>query len=84
MLIRENAECPAKAKEQRKHQNLKFMKKMEISQMENLQGGTGQSTANCINDWYSNHGWTSVLLWCTSALDPAVALTVAAACAVSS
>lgn len=37
------------------------MKKLELQQMESLQGGkNGQNTLDCFNDVYTNHGWASV------------------------
>ena len=59
------------------------MKKLEISQMENLQGGKtwGQNTMDCITDAYTNKGWASVAGWITTAFVPEMAVVVAATCA---
>ena len=59
------------------------MKKLEISQMENLQGekSWGQNTMNCINDAYTNKEWASVAGWITTAFVPEMAVVAAATCA---
>lgn len=44
----------------------------------------GQATMNCINDLYTNHGWTSLLLWVSSAVDPVIAVIAAGSCALTS
>lgn len=43
----------------------------------------GQDTADCINDAYTNHGWTSVGLWIESICIPETGIVVAAACAIT-
>jgi len=48
----------------------------------NKEGGSGQATADCITDAYSNHGWVSVAAWVTTAFIPATAVAIAADCAI--
>lgn len=40
----------------------------------------GQATADCINDLYANHGWTSVSMWIMTALVPETMIPVVAHC----
>jgi hypothetical protein len=59
------------------------MKKLELNQIVLINGGAcnGQQTADCISYNYNNNGWTSVLLWTATLIDPAIGIAVAAGCA---
>lgn len=73
------------------------MKKLELNQMENLEGGimrdqhddgagggggcTGSNVVGCMTDVYSNHGWGSVVATISTAFLPQTAVAFALACA---
>ncbi len=61
------------------------MKKLELNQMENLEGGfarcSGQAIMDCVSDVYSNHGWASLAVGITSCFIPQTFAVYAVACA---
>jgi hypothetical protein len=51
-----------------------------VLRLKSIESGCGQAVMNCINDAYSNHGWTSVFAWVAGLYVPATAVGIAAAC----
>lgn len=62
------------------------MKELSFERMEEMHGGGwfsdwGDSTAECVKEVYSDHGWATVLAWGVSAFVPELAATYIAYCA---
>jgi len=66
-----------------KNMSLSLVKdELNINEMVEIQGGSGQDVANCISDAYTNHGWISVALWVESTFIQETLVAVAADCTV--
>jgi len=64
-----------------KNMSLSLVKdELNINEMVEIQGASGQYVADCISSAYTNHGWVSVLLWVQSAFIPETVVAVAADC----